>query len=198
MVSRLDLAAVVPAAGYSRRMGDFKPLLAFGAATVIERVIATIREAGVKTIRVVVGWQADRLIPVLERSGVPWVKNERFDDGMYTSIQVGVGSLPANAVAFFLVPGDMPLVRDTTLIRLIAEWDERPGGILYPCHGARRGHPPLIASEYIPEILRETPPGGLRELLARHATDARNIEVADPGILADLDTPEEYRRGSET
>ena len=191
-----ELAAVVPAAGYSRRMGDFKPLLAFGAATVIERVIATIREAGVKTIRVVVGWQADRLIPVLERSGVPWVKNERFDDGMYTSIQVGVGSLPANAVAFFLVPGDMPLVRDTTLIRLIAEWDAQPGGILYPCHEGHRGHPPLIAAEYIPEILREMPPEGLRELLMRHAGDAREIEVADPGILVDLDTPNDYRESA--
>ena len=59
MAARPDLAAVVLAAGYSRRMGAFKPLLPFGSTTVIERVIATIREAGVETIRVVVGWQAD-------------------------------------------------------------------------------------------------------------------------------------------
>ena len=192
------LAAVVPAAGFSRRMGDFKPLLPFGSTTVIERVIATLRDAGVETIRVVLGWNAESLIPVLDRCGAPWVRNERFAEGMYSSVQVGVRSLPPDVAAFFLVPGDMPLVRPATLMQLAVEWHARPGGILYPCHQGHRGHPPLIASEYIPEILSETPPGGLRELLARHAADARNIEVADPGILADLDTPEEYRRWSET
>ena len=193
MSIRTDLSAVVPAAGYSRRMGDFKPLLPFGSATVIERVIATIHEAGLETIRVVVGWQANRLIPVLERSGVSWVMNERFAEGMYTSVRAGVRALPSAVAAFFLLPGDMPSVRAATLTRLIAEWDARPGGIFYPCHDGRRGHPPLISTAYIPEILRETPSGGLRELLARHAGDAREVEVADPGILTDLDTLDDYQ-----
>jgi CTP:molybdopterin cytidylyltransferase MocA len=188
------LAAVILAAGRSSRMGAFKPLLPFGPDTVIERIIATVREAGVETLRVVVGWQADVLIPVLDRHGVPWIRNERFEEGMYASIQTGVGSLPAGVSAFFLFPGDMPLVRAATLTRLMAEWDQRPGGILYPCHEGRRGHPPLIASFCIPEILRDAPSGGLREILARHPREAREVECADPGILADLDTAEQYRQ----
>jgi CTP:molybdopterin cytidylyltransferase MocA len=194
MPARSDLAAVILAAGRSTRMRAFKPLLPFGPDTVIERIIATVREAGVETLRVVVGWQADLLVPVLERHGVPWIRNDRFEEGMYASIQAGVGSLPAGVSAFFLLPGDMPLVRAATLSRLIAEWDRRPSGILYPCHEGRRGHPPLIAGAYIPEILREVPPGGLRTLLARHAEDSRDVEVSDPGVLMDLDTPEEYRQ----
>jgi CTP:molybdopterin cytidylyltransferase MocA len=190
---RQDLAAVVLAAGYSRRMGAFKPLLPFGSTTVIERVIATIREAGVETIRVVVGWQAEQLIPVLARRGIPWVRNERFEDGMFSSVQAGVRSLPSGLRAFFILPGDMPLVHPSTLTRLIAAWDAQPGGIVYPCYQGRRGHPPLIAAAYIPEILAEAPPGGLRELLAHHAQDARDIEVTDPGILVDLDTPDAYQ-----
>jgi len=178
-------------------MGAFKPLLPFGSTTVIERVIATIREAGVETVRVVVGWRADRLIPVLERSGVPWVMNERYAEGMYGSVQTGVQSLPAGVSAFFLLPGDMPLVQGATLIRLIADWYARPGGIRYPCHEGKRGHPPLIAGTYIYEILRETPSSGLRELLARHTQNAREIECGDPGILTDLDTPDEYRQSVE-
>lgn len=194
MPARPDLAAVILAAGRSARMGVFKPLLPFGPNSVIERILSTVREAGVESVRVVVGWNADRLIPILEGHGTPWVRNDRFDEGMYVSIQAGVQSLPADVAAFFLLPGDMPLVQSATLTRLIAEWDRRPRGILYPCHEGRRGHPPLIAGAYIAEILRETPPGGLRTLLARHAEEARNIEVADPGILVDLDTPEEYRQ----
>lgn len=194
MPARSDLAALILAAGCSARMGVFKPLLPFGPHSIIERIIFMVREADVEILRVVVGWNADRLIPVLERHGMPWVRNDRFDEGMYVSIQAGVQSLPADVAAFFLLPGDMPLVQSATLTRLIAEWDMLPGGILYPCHEGRRGHPPLIAGAYIPEILRETPPGGLRTLLARHAEEARNVEVSDPGILVDLDTPEEYRQ----
>ncbi len=197
MAGRSELAAIVLSAGFSGRMGSFKPLLPFGSTSVIERVIATIRDAGVGTIRVVVGWNAELLIPVLDRCGVPWVRNERFAEGMYTSVQTGVRSLPADVAGFFLMPGDMPLVRGSTLVRLFAEWDAQPGGILYPCNDGHRGHPPVITAEYIPEILRDAPHGGLRELLARHAAVARNVEVPDPGILADLDTPEEYRRWSE-
>jgi molybdenum cofactor cytidylyltransferase len=193
VAARPDLAAVVLAAGYSRRMGAFKPLLPFGSTTVIERVIATVREASVETVRVVVGWQANRLIPVLERSGVPWVMNEGWAKGMYSSVQAGVQSLPTGVSVFFLLPGDMPLVRSATLTHLIAEWDARRGGIIYPRHKERRGHPPLIAGTYIPEILGEALAGGLRELLARHGEDARDIEVADPGILVDLDTPDDYQ-----
>lgn len=193
MPARPDLAAVVLAAGCSTRMEAFKPLLPFGSGTVIERVIAAVRGAGVEILRVVVGWQSELLVPVLERHGAPWVRNDRFDQGMYGSIQAGVGTLPAGVEAFFLIPGDMPLVRRGTLARLAAEWDRQPEGILHPCAEGRRGHPPLIGRAYIPEILREAPPGGLRTLLARHADEARNVECGDPGILTDLDTQEQYR-----
>jgi CTP:molybdopterin cytidylyltransferase MocA len=187
------LAAIVLAAGYSRRMVAFKPLLPFGPDTVIERVLAAVRGAGIATLRVVVGWQAERLLPVLERQGVPWVVNPAMETGMYGSIQTGVQSLPSGVSAFFLLPGDMPLVRAGTLRRLADEWKATPGRILYPCHRGRRGHPPLIPADLIPAILTERPPDGLRGLLARHADRMREVECQDPGVLRDLDTPEQYR-----
>jgi molybdenum cofactor cytidylyltransferase len=174
-------------------MGAFKPLLPFEATSILQHVLGTLRDAGVGILRVVVGWNAARLIPVLEHDGVPWVMNERYAEGMYSSVQTGVRDLPAGVAAFFLMPGDMPLIAGATITRLIAAWDERPGGILYPCREGRRGHPPLIAGTYIPEILRETPPGGLRTLLGRHAGASREIPCDDPGILQDLDTPEAYQ-----
>jgi molybdenum cofactor cytidylyltransferase len=194
MAGRFELAAVVLAAGRSSRMGAFKPLLPFGAETVIECVLSACVAAEVRRIRVVVGWNARRLIPLLDGRGVPWVKNERFAEGMYRSLQVGVGSLPAGVDAFFVLPGDMPLVRSETLRRLAAEWDPAGSRILYPHFEGKHGHPPLLSGTLIPEILGESPPGGLRELLARHAAEAREIAIEDPGVLLDLDTPEEYGR----
>jgi CTP:molybdopterin cytidylyltransferase MocA len=174
-------------------MGAFKPLLPFGSTSILQQIVWTMRSAGVGTLRVVVGSNAHLVIPILDRDSVPWVMNERYAEGMYSSVQTGVQDLPTAVAAFFLMPGDMPLVRGETLARLIAEWDQRPGGILYPCHAGRRGHPPLIAGTYIPEILRETPPGGLRTLLGRHAAEAREIPCDDSGILQDLDTPDAYQ-----
>ncbi len=194
MPARADVAAIVLAAGRSRRMGAFKPLLPFGSGLIIERVLATVREAGVADVRVVVGWSANLLTPVLDRQGVPWVRNERFEEGMYTSVQAGVRTLSPATRAFFLVLGDMPLVRSATLARLIGEYDRSPAGVLYPCWGGKRGHPPLVSAAHAAEILRETLAGGLRALLARHDEDARDVECDDPGTLVDLDTPDEYRQ----
>ncbi len=188
-----DLAAIVLAAGYSRRMVAFKPLLPFGPDTVIERVLAAVREAGIPTLRVVVGWGADRLVPLLEQHRVAWVQTPAVETGMYGSIQAGVRSLPGDVAAFFLLPGDMPLVRAETLRLLADQWQAKPGCILYPCHQGRRGHPPLIPVDLIPEILAQRPANGLRGLLARHAERSREVECQDPGVLRDLDTPRQYR-----
>lgn len=57
-------------------------------------------------------------------------------------------------------------------------------------HLVAHGAPPAL----IPGILDESPPGGLRELLARHAAEAREVACDDPGILLDLDTPNDYSR----
>jgi CTP:molybdopterin cytidylyltransferase MocA len=151
-------------------------------------------EAEVGAIRVVVGWNAERLIPLLEGRGVPWVLNERFAEGMYSSLQVGVKGLPDGVEAFFVLPGDMPLVHADTLRRLAAAWGPGRTRVLYPCFTGRRGHPPLIAASLIPAILGEAPAGGLRELLARHAAEAHDVDCDDPGVLVDIDTPEEYER----
>ncbi|MDF2874967.1 MAG: metal dependent phosphohydrolase, partial [Sporomusa sp.] len=62
-----NIAALILAAGFSSRMGAFKPLLPFGESSVIETVVNTFRQAGVADIRVVVGWQAERLRPVLDQ-----------------------------------------------------------------------------------------------------------------------------------
>jgi CTP:molybdopterin cytidylyltransferase MocA len=88
----------------------------------------------------------------------------------------------------------MPMVRGVTLRRLAAEWSPSGSRILYPHFNGKRGHPPLLGGALIPEILGAEPPGGLRELLARHAAEAQEIACEDPGILLDLDTPEEYTR----
>jgi molybdenum cofactor cytidylyltransferase len=189
-----QIGALILAAGYSHRMGTLKPLLPLGSKLVIEHILGTVAEAEIDQVMVILGYQAERVIPVLERHQVNWVVNNNFSIGMYGSIQAGVRALAPELHGFFLWPGDLPLVRGETLAKLRSSFGEGRYGIIYPCFQSRRGHPPLISASYIPVILAKEEPGGLRNLLSRHPDDALEVECDDPGILFDLDTPEDYRQ----
>lgn len=194
MKSDDNIAALILAGGRSSRMGAFKPLLPLEGRRVIEGVIHLFREAGISDIVVVVGYQAEKIIPLLENQSVRWVKNEHYDRGMFSSVQTGVRSLAEDCQAFFLGPADMPLVRPATLKKLSAAYREKRMEVYHPCYGQRRGHPPLIAAALIPSILAFPEPGGLRVLLSRREAASLNVDCGDPGILIDLDTPEDYER----
>ncbi len=175
-------------------MGAFKPLLPLGEATLVERAVDLFRKAGIADILVVAGFAADRLIPVLERCGARWAVNEEYDRGMLSSLQVGVRNLGSSTEAFFVLPVDHPFVRPETILKLVIVWREGKGNVVRPCHQGRRGHPPLLPAALIPEILGFAGPGGLRTLLAGRGEQALDVECGDPGVLADLDTREDYER----
>lgn len=188
------IAALILAAGRSRRMGAFKPLLPLCGQTVLEVLLHVYRSSGVSDILVVLGHRAAEAIPVLKTHGVAWTINEQYDQGMFSSIQAGVKNLSPDCTAFFLQPADIPLVRRETLKSLIAVQREKKALVCHPCHGGKRGHPPLISTALIPAILAFDEPGGMRELLFCYKEDALNVDCNDPGILKDFDTPEDYTR----
>ena len=192
------IAGLVLAAGYSSRMGDFKPLLPFGDSTVVERAASTFIKAGVYDVSVVVGWRANDLIPLLDRLGVQAILNPQYGSGMYSSVIAGVRSLSPNTEAFLLLPGDYPLVKPRTVQKLIQRYLEGRAKIVNPRFSGRRGHPPLIAVSCIDRDSSFDQPAGLKAVLSRYGDEAVDVEVADQGILMDVDTPEDYQRALET
>ncbi len=192
MAQKYRFGAVIPAAGLSSRMGAFKPLLPFSDKTVIEASVGSVLPF-VGTASVVVGYRGDELIQTLGRFGerLTIVRNPAYaSTDMLHSVQLGLRAM-GECDAFFLLPADMPLVAPTVYETLTAAFDESCG-VLYPVFGGRRGHPPLIASRLIPDILGYDGGGGLRAILG--ACTAREIGIADEGILTDLDTPGDYGR----
>ena len=198
-------AAVVLAAGNSSRMGTTKALLPLGQMSALERVVGSVREAGVEQIVVVTGHDAERLSPLLERLGVRRAHNARHAAGMFSSVQAGVGALTPDVRAFFILPVDCALVRPEVLRVLNTRYREAENArsrgasaaatpILYPTCLGRRGHPPLVSGELQGEILTVDETGDLRLLLARHAEHEVEVEVEDLTILLDMDTQEDYRR----
>ena len=188
------VTAIILAAGYSSRMGAFKPLLPVGGTTVMERAIELFRGAGINDIRVVVGHRSDELLPLLKRLNVLPVLNERYQEGMFSSVVAAAQSIEEENGAFFLLPVDIPLVRRETVELMLSTFQGSAKGVLYPGFQGVRGHPPLISASYREKILSWDGSGGLNRLLMNHEADSATVECGDEGVLLDMDTPEDYEQ----
>jgi CTP:molybdopterin cytidylyltransferase MocA len=189
-----ERSAIILAAGYSRRMQRFKPLLMLDRQTVLQRVVSLYRSAGLTDIRVVSGFRWEMIHAALAGQPVSLIHNPAYAAGMFSSVLAGVGSLPPGIRSFFVHPVDIPLVRPHTLARLMDACDRHPAPVVYPVFDDRRGHPPLIRAELIDDILSHDGSGGLRDRLGRYDSAALEVRVADGGILMDLDTPDDFQR----
>lgn len=190
---RTAVAAVVLAAGRSTRMGASKPLLPFGARTVIEHVVASFAAAGVGPVHVVVGHRGAEIAQVLAKTGAVVVDNPAFDLGMYSSVRAGIASLPQTIAGALLLPCDVPAVRPVTFARIAAAGAAR-GTIVHPTFRGVRGHPPFLPRRVFAEILEGAGEGGLRARLADREGEATEVEVFDRACLCDMDHPADYAR----
>ena len=187
-----NLVAFVLAAGFSSRMGAFKPLLPLGKETVLERSIRLFRDAEIKDIRVVVGYRASELEPILVRCGVRSIENPLYRQGMFSSIQAAVQTIEDNDEAFFILPVDIPLIRPSTIHALVSSFLQSRGEIIYPCFLKERGHPPLISRRLVDDIVHWQGDGGLQAVLSSWERCACDVDVPDEGILLDMDQYEDY------
>ena len=186
------IGVIIIAAGYSSRMDGFKPLLKFENQTAVERVVATHQLAGVDQIILVLGHRADEISPYVKNKPLNLVINEKFAEGMYTSIVKGITQLDESINAFFIHPVDIPLVKPETVKELIDASDKTCKGVIYPCFLGERGHPPLIHKKYLKLVLENKMSGGLKRLLALYEADAFNLPLIDEAILMDMDTRSDY------
>lgn len=191
--------AIIPAAGLSTRMGGPTPkqLLPWRGHTVVEQVVTTLLQAGMlpADIVVVTGHQRSAVEAVLARHGVRCVFNPRYAAGdMLSSLQAGLRSLPAGCTGALLALADQPQMQVETVQQVVAAFaasDERE--LVAPSYQMRRGHPIMLPAWLWPEVLALSPEASLRTVINQHAAAIRYVVVDTPTILADLDTPEQYR-----
>ncbi len=189
-----EIAAIVLAAGESRRMGQPKLLLPWGQTSVLGQVIETLRQAGIEEVLVVVGAWREEIEKAASGYGVRSVFNAGFAQGeMLSSIQCGLrAQLPGTRAALICL-GDQPQVREETVRNVCAAYRQSGASLVIPSCQNRRGHPWLAARPLWEELLalpREATP---RAFLQAHSQEVQYVP-ADESILQDLDTPEEYLR----
>ncbi len=186
----MQTGAVIVAAGMSSRMGDFKPMLNIGSISIAQRIVATLRQAGVSRIVMVTGYNAVALERHLAGNGLVFLRNEDYEHTqMFDSAKIGLRYLQEKCGRILFTPVDIPLFTAATVETLLQSTAE----LACPVCEGRQGHPILISSALVDRILADTGEGGLKGALSRCGAELTEIPVDDPGILHDADTPEDYR-----
>lgn len=186
-------AAIVLAAGASRRMGRPKLLLPFRGRPLLAWTLDAFRTAGVSDVLVVTGAVKEEVAVLAAESGARPVWNPDHANGeMLDSVKCGIRALPPDTDCLLICPGDLPLLQASTIRALLLAAGAEGGGIYVPTSAGRRGHPLLLAgAQWAGTALLLQPPETLRTLLDRHSECIHSVAVDDAGALTDIDTVEE-------
>jgi molybdenum cofactor cytidylyltransferase len=196
------IAAIILAAGESRRMGFPKALLPYprpdgSETTFLGHLLDVMNRSRAEPIVVVLGHEGERIRSSL--SPASWgrarpIVNERYREGMLTSILSGLEEVEKSpAEGCLVLPVDHPDVSPEIVDLLIGRYEQTPRPILLPVFQGRRGHPVLFSRAVFDEIRRAPESVGARQVVWDHQGDLLEVEVQDPGIGRDVDTPGDYR-----
>lgn len=182
---------IVPAAGESRRMGQWKLLLPYEGRTVVEWSVEHALHFCSRVI-LVVGHRGTELSELFSRNGlVQIVENPDYGRGMFSSIRRGAEEL--RTARFFVALADMPLLPPSIFARLASlPGPLERGGAARPFFRGMKGHPVLLPSSAKAKLLDLDLDGSMRDVL--HGVPMHRLESDDPAVLADIDTPQDYRR----
>lgn len=193
----LSLGTIITAAGKSQRMGQPKLLLPLGDKPLIlglcERLL---KIEDLDTVIVVTGHYQEEIGAALRHlPRLTLVHNSGYEvGGMFSSIQLAIRALPDSCDAAFVLPGDIPLVEATTFALLQEAFDAETAPIIVPNYKGRRGHPILIARRLFDTILAAGAEATLKTVMEPYLLQRKEVEVADAGVLLDIDTPEDYQQ----
>jgi molybdenum cofactor cytidylyltransferase len=185
------IAAIVLAAGSSARMGSPKPLVRIGDRPMLSHVLDGIRGSQVDRTIVVLGDSAGRVRDEVPMDGAIVVENPSFREGMSASLRAGLGALRRDTDAFFVVLGDAPFVRSGTYDTLIVARQRTGARVLLPTYHGVRGNPVLLDRSLGAEAEALTGDRGCRQIHQRHPDETVEVAVEDPGVVIDIDTPEQ-------
>lgn len=192
------LGVVILGAGASARMGKPKLLLPWRGTTVIGEIVSVWRELGAAQTAIVLRPDDAALATELDRLGFPAanrIVNPQPERGMFSSILRAAewNGWRKEIAGWAVVLGDQPHLRPEPLRQLLACHAQNPGKICQPTSSGRSGHPVILPASALEE-LKSARAATLKDFLKLTATPRVQCEMNEPGLLLDMDTPEDYKR----
>lgn len=187
------IGAVVVAGGLSSRMNDFKPLMNIGRYSIIETTIMNYKSIGIDDIVIVTGYRANDIEEKLKNYSLHFVNNKNYmNTQMFDSVCLGLKHLIDKVDLIFVTPSDSPFVQAFTLKRMIEEMQNNTLNFIQPSYMCEDGHPLLVSNECAKIILGHDGSMGLKGAISKITCNYKNMFFADPGIILDADTKEDY------
>lgn len=195
MIKGDNPAGLILSAGYSSRMKDFKPLMKIGDSCPLGILIDNLKIAGIKDIYVVTGFQSDRIEEYLKGREVTVVYNDRFAEGMFTSVQEGVRAVKrAGHDCVLMTPVDVPLIPPYIFKALMRRfYDSDRSRFIVACSSGKKAHPLLIPAAFMEEVLQSKGENGMKSVTAPYEKEMIRVDTHCESILYDMDTQEAYK-----
>ena len=185
----MTATAIVPAAGKAERFGGAKLLAEVDGQTVLDRTLKCLFDAFIERVVLVVA-------PGADYSSARWAEDKRLrivvnpdpSRGMFSSIQEGLRDAVGDPL--LVLPADMPFV-STSSVNAVINAAVLKKAIVAPVFQGRRGHPVAFPARLREAIVNAPATSTLKDALEASEAERVEIEVADPGILHDVDRPED-------
>ena len=179
-------------------MGRSKALLphVHSDTTFVGHAIGEARTAGLKKVLVVGRGDDDELRREVEELGGTYVVNEVPERGQLSSLVSGLEAAAAHSdlEGLVVMPVDVPLISAAVIRRLLGAAALTPVPIIRAVHQSRHGHPVLFKRDVFDELRKADPTLGAKAVVREDPSRVLDLEVAEPGVVADIDTPEDYER----
>jgi molybdenum cofactor cytidylyltransferase len=195
------IPGIVLAAGRSTRMGKSKALLPIGSdrhgPTFLHTIVTTLIDGGAIDVVIVVRPDDHAVHDAVAAHGTRTrcVINAHADAGQLSSLLAGLEAVDHPGVHGIIVtPVDAPFVRASTVRALLAAAESRGAPIVRPTHHGQHGHPVVFTRAVFDELRHADRAVGAKAVVHAHAHDLMDLEVDDPGVLHDIDSPDDYAR----
>ena len=188
-----SVAGVIPCAGASSRMGMSKALMDAGGRSFLAATVGSLVAGGCEPVVVVLATGQDHEERKAKDAGALPLLNPDPGEGPITSLRVALAALQGTVEAVAFLPVDHPQVLPETVARLREALLSSDAPLALPVYEGRRGHPALFRRALFPELTDPALQGGARTVVHAHLDAALLVEVDDPGVVTDIDTPEAYQ-----
>jgi molybdenum cofactor cytidylyltransferase len=183
------LHALVLAAGASRRFGSPKQLVRFDGQSLLQRAVAHASELLGSAVTVVLGAHAAEIAETLPTGSAGVLINRDWQEGIASSIRIGVQRLPGACDGVMLVLADQPLVGSETLRRLMTAWRRQPRNIIASRYGSVTGVPAIFPRWCFSDLTDLRGDAGARIVIRRYSDHV--VRLAHPEAAVDIDYPDD-------
>jgi molybdenum cofactor cytidylyltransferase len=193
-MSTRQLEGIILAAGESRRMGYPKPLLEIDGRTFIEQIAKTIL-AVVPRLVIVVGAHRDRVRAAIQHDArIAIVENSNYSRGQLSSLKAAIRIVQPDSAGVLVHLGDHPMVRLETFQAIVDSYNGTGKTIVIARNGGHRGHPVIFDRSLFRELESAPEEAGARFVVNADESRVAYVDLNDPGINLDLDTPADLTR----